>query len=319
VRACGRGAPRRHGAPFSSRPRAPESGTVAARMDLKAPEIPPWLRTPRRIAHRVYVEVQHDSIAIVAAGVAFYAVLAVLPALFIAVSLYGLFTDPGEVERQLDALLAVLPGTTAQIFDDQMRSIAETSNASLSVGFAVSLAALAWTVSNGTRALVRGVKIAYDQEEQKSRLERRDVAIGITLAAIVIGLLALAIIAAVPVWLNQFDPTDSIVTFGNFRWLLVGAGFATIAGLLYRYAPPERPGGWRSVMPGVVVAATVWTVASIGFSIYVSSFGSYNETYGTLGAAVVLLLWFWFTSLAILLGAELNETLATDRQTGSDA
>jgi membrane protein len=287
-------------------------------MDLKAPATPAWLRTPRRIAHRVYVETQHDNIAIVAAGVSFYAVLAILPALFIAVSLYGLFTDPGEVERQLDALLSVLPGASAEILDTQMRSIARTSNASLSIGFLVSVGALAWTVSNATRALVRGVKIAYDQEEEKSILERRDVAIGVTLATIVAGLLALAIIAAVPVWLSRFDPTDAVVTFGNFRWLLLGAGFAAVAGLLYRYALPKRPDGWRLVAPGIVVATVVWTIASIGFSAYVSSFGRYNEIYGTLGAAVVLLLWFWFTSLAILLGAELNEVLAIHRQADSD-
>jgi membrane protein len=284
-------------------------------MDLKVPETPGWLRTPRRIAHRVYVETQHDNIAIVAAGVAFYGVLAILPALFIAVSLYGLFTDPGEVERQLDALLGVFPGASAQILGTQMQSVAQTSSAGLSIGFAVSLAALAWTVSNATRALVRGVKIAYDQEEQKSILERRAVAIGVTLATIVGGLLALAVVAAVPVWLRRFDPTDSIVTFGNFRWLLVGAGFAAIAGLMYRFAPPRRPEGWRSVVPGTAVATVVWTVASIGFSVYVSSFGRYNEVYGTLGAAVVLLLWFWITSLAILLGAEMNEVLMVDRET----
>lgn len=287
-------------------------------MDLKVPETPTWLRTPRRIAHRLYVETQHDNLAIVAAGVAFYSVLAVLPALLIAVSLYGLFTDPAEIERQLDALLDVFPGASAQILEAQMRSIAAASTTSLSIGFATSLAALAWTVSNATRALVRGVKIAYDQEEEKSVLERRHVAVGVTIAAIVIGIVALAIIAAVPVWLSRFDPTESVVTFGNFRWLLVGAGFAAIAGLLYRFAPPRRPDGWRAVAPGIALATVVWTVASIGFSLYVSSFGRYNETYGTLGAAVVLLLWFWFTSLAIILGAELNEVLVVDPQGDPD-
>jgi len=80
-------------------------------------------------------------------------------------------------------------------------------------------------------------------------------------------------------------------------------------GLLYRYAPPIRPDGWRSVVPGVIFATVTWTAASIGFSIYVSSFANYNETHGTLGAAVILLLWFWFTSLAVILGAEVNEAL----------
>jgi membrane protein len=255
------------------------------------------------------VEARRDSIALVAAGVAFYAVLAVLPALFIAISLYGLFTDVGEAERQIDAVLKVFPGSAAQIIDTQMRSIAAASHASLSVGFFISLAVFTWTVSNATRAIVRGVKIAYDQEDGQSVLEGRAVAVGITVSAIAITLFALAIIAAVPIWLQRFDPTQAIVTFGNFRWLLVGAGFALVVGLLYRYAPPRRPDGWHTVLPGTVFATAMWTATSIGFSIYVSSLGRYNETYGTLGAAVVLLLWFWFTTLAILLGAELNEAL----------
>ncbi|MGB5730145.1 MAG: YihY/virulence factor BrkB family protein [Acidimicrobiia bacterium] len=288
-------------------------------MDLRAPNIPHWLGRPRRLFRHIRDESRRDNIVLVAAGVAFYAVLAIIPALVIAVSLYGLFTDSDEAERQIEAVLEVLPGSSSQIVETQMRSIAGTSPASLSIGFVVSLVAFAWTVSNATRAIVRGVKIAYDQEDEQSLLERRDIALGATIVGIVSMLAALALVAAVPIWLRRFDPTDAIVTFGNFRWVLVGAMFALLAGLLYRYAPPQRPKGWSDVFPGTLAATLIWTVASIGFSIYVSSFGRYNETYGTLGAAVVLLLWFWFTSLAILVGAELNEALVLDRRTGGTA
>jgi membrane protein len=285
-------------------------------MDMPKPKTPRWLDRPRRVLQEIRIEVRRDNIVLVAAGVAFYAVLAVIPALVIALSLYGLFTDLDEAERQIEAVLEVLPGSASQIIETQMRSIARTSPASLSISFGVSLVAFAWTVSNATRAIVRGVKIAYDQEDDQSLLERRDVALGATAAAIVSMLVALAVVAAVPIWLQRFDPTHAIVTFGNFRWILVGAMFALLAGLLYRYAPPQRPRGWVRLLPGMLAATAIWTVASIGFSIYVSSFGRYNETYGTLGAAVVLLLWFWFTSLAILLGAELNEALVLDREMG---
>jgi membrane protein len=295
----------------------PIAGTVLGHMDMRKTKTPAWLDRPKRISRVMRVEVRQDNIVLVAAGVAFYAVLAVIPALVIAVSLYGLFTDIDEAERQIEAVLEVLPGSASQIVETQMRSIARTSPASLSIGFAVSLVAFAWTVSNATRAIVRGVKIAYDQENEQSLLERRDVALGATVVAILAMLAALALVAAVPIWLQRFDPTDAIVTFGNSRWVLVGAIFALLAGLLYRFAPPQRPRGWGDVLPGMLAATLIWTIASIGFSIYVSSFGRYNETYGTLGAAVVLLLWFWFTSLAILVGAELNETLVLDRRSGT--
>ena len=173
----------------------------------------------------------------------------------------------------------------------------------------MSVAVFAWTVSNATRAIVKGVKIAYDQEHERSILERREVAVGVTVVGMSFMLVALALIAAVPVWLGRFDPTHAVVTFGNFRWVLVGALFAVLAGSLYRFAPPQRPPHWRAIVPGTVTATALWTVASIGFSVYVSSFGRYNETYGTLGAAVVILLWFWLTSLAILMGAELNQVI----------
>ena len=245
---------------------------------------------------------------IVAAGVAFYAVLALLPGLFIAVSLYGLFTDLDNAERQIEALLEVLPQSTTMVVEQQIRSVAVSSHTHLSLGFVVSMAALAWTVSNLTRALVKAVKIAYDQETEQSVLENRFVAIGLTLGTLVALIASLAIIAAAPIFLQRLDPTNAIVTFGNLRWLLIGIGFFAGVTLHYRYAPPNRP-NWATAFPGAILATLMWIVTSLGFSLYVASFGNYNETYGTLGAAVILLLWFWFSALAVLLGAELNEAI----------
>lgn len=271
-------------------------------------KLPPKLKDWLSIANDVRIESDHDNAVIVAAGVAFYAVLALLPGLFISVSIYGLFTDLATAERQIEALLEVLPQSSMVFVEQQMRAVADSSHARLSIGFFASVAALAWTVSNLTRALVRAVKIAYDQETERSILENRAVAIGLTFATLIVLIVSLAIIAAAPIVFGRLDPTNAIVTFGNLRWLLIGAVVFAGIGLLYRYAPPRRP-SWRSVVPGTVLATLMWVVTSLGFSIYVSSFGSYNETYGTLGAGVVLLLWFWFSALAIVIGAEFNEAL----------
>jgi len=272
-----------------------------------------WIQRPVSILLDLREEVRNDNVVIIAAGVAFYGVLAILPAAFIAISLYGLFTTPTEAERQVASLLVVLPDSVAGTLEIQMRSIAETSDASLSISFAVSVLALLWTVSNATRAMVRAIKIAYDQETERSRLEGRFVSLGLSVVAIIGGIVALALVAAAPVWLERFDPTDAIVTFSNIRWLALAVGSAFVVGFLYRYAPPHQPDGWRDVIPGVITASTLWAVTSIGFSFYVASFGSYNATYGTLGAAVVLLLWFWLTALAVVIGAELNEVLRQNR------
>ena len=190
-----------------------------------------------------------------------------------------------------------------------MRSVADASHAHLSFGFVAAIAGLLWTVSNATRALIKAVKIAYDQETERSRLENRFIAIGLTFGIIVGLVIALALIAAVPIWVGSLDPTHAVVSFGNLRYLLLVLAMAFGSGLLYRFAPPRRPEGWRAVAPGAVFATVMWTLASIGFSVYVSSFSSYNETYGALGAAVVLLLWFWLSALAIVIGAEINEAI----------
>lgn len=271
-------------------------------------QAPPTVKRWIAIANDVRIETNHDNVVIVAAGVAFYAVLALLPGLFIAVSLYGLFTDLDNAERQIESLLEVLPQSTTMVVEQQIRSVAVSSHTHLSLGFVVSMAALAWTVSNLTRALVKSVKIAYDQETEQSVLENRFVAIGLTLGTLVALIAALAIIAAAPIFLQRLDPTNAIVTFGNLRWLLIGIGFFAGVTLLYRYAPPNRP-SWATAFPGAILATLMWIVTSLGFSLYVASFGNYNETYGTLGAAVILLLWFWFSALAVLLGAELNEAI----------
>ena len=283
--------------------------TTFPAMEIDRLPVPRIVKDWLHIADEVRVESAHDNVVIVAAGVAFYALLAVIPGLFLAVTVYGLFTDTAEAERQIDALIEILPASSAAVLEAQVREIAATSHASLSVGFGLSIAALLWTVSNATRAIVRAVKIAYDQEDQRSILERRDVAIGLTFGVVVMIIISLAIIAAVPVWVSSLDPDHSFVSLHNLRWILVAVGFAVVVGLLYRFAPPDRPDTLRHVVPGVILASVLWLVSSFGFSFYVSSFGSYNETYGALGAAVVLMLWFWFTALSVILGAELNEVL----------
>ena len=275
--------------------------------------MPQWVHRTTSILLQLREEVRNDNVVMVSAGVAFYGVLAILPATFIAISLYGLFTTVSEAERQIASLLVVLPESVAGTLEIQMRTIAATSDSSLSLGFAVSVLALLWTVSNATRATVRAIKIAYDQETEKSVLEGRMVSLGMTVVVIIGAIMALALVAAAPIWLQRFDPTDTIVTVGNIRWLALVAGSAFVIGFLYRYAPPRQPDGWRDVVPGVLAATTLWVVTSFGFSYYVASFGSYNATYGTLGAAVVLLLWFWLSALAVVFGAELNEVLRSQR------
>ena len=257
-----------------------------------------WLRALQKL--------QAEGTTLIAAGVAFFAALAVIPAMAIAVSMYGIFTSPSEAESHVDALLGVMPETTARALEAQINPIADFSHFHLSLSLIVSVAALLWTVSNATRALVRAVVIASGQRHLRSPLETRLASIGLTVVVVVIVTAAVALIAAVPIWLRAIDRTGAVVTFENLRWALIVVLFGGGIGLLYRAAPAIRPESWRAVLPGTAIATGLWLAISLGFSYYVSAFGRYNQTYGALGAGAVLLLWFWLSSLVVILGAQIN-------------
>jgi membrane protein len=253
---------------------------------------------------------QAESSTLVAAGVAFFASLAVIPAMAIAVSVYGIFTNPQEAESHVDALLGVMPEATARALEAQIRPVADFSHFNLSLSLIVSVVALLWTVSNATRAMVRAVVIAYGQRHLRSPLETRLASIGLTVVVITVATAAVGVVAAIPIWLSVVDRTHALVNFANLRWGLIVILFGGGIALLYRFAPPTRPESWRAVLPGAVAATGLWLAISFGFSTYVSEFGRYNETYGALGAGAVLLLWFWLSSLVVILGAHFNALLA---------
>ena len=275
----------------------------------------PRINELRRIARGVVSEARRDNITLVAAGVSFYAVLAVLPGVILVLSIYGLFTDLAEAERQIDAVLAAFPGAAERLIDEQMRLVADASHPHLTVGSAISVLALFWTVSNAVKATVQAVKIAYNEEDKKSALESRAVVLALSAAALVTGILSLAIVAALPIWLSTLDSDHVVVSFGHLRWLLILGAYATISGILYRFAPPTRPSTIKAILPGLAFATTMWMAASFSFSTYVASFGRYNETYGGLGGFVILMRWFWLATLAVIIGAEINAVIARDHST----
>jgi membrane protein len=251
-------------------------------------------------------KIRNDNVSLLAAGVAFFGALAVIPASVIAVSAYGVFTSPGEAEAHVEALLEVLPETTARTLEAQIHPIADFSHLHLSLGLILSVLALLWTVSNLTRAIVRAVVIASGQGESRSPLESRLASLGLSLLVITVVTAAVAVIAAVPVWLSALDPDHAIVTFSNMRWVLIAGLFGGGILALYRTSLPVRPESWRAALPGALIATGLWVVFSIGFSVYVSQFASYNVKYGALGAGAVLLLWFWLSSIVVILGAQIN-------------
>jgi membrane protein len=253
-----------------------------------------------------------------AGGVAFFAFLAVFPALIAAVTIYGLVADPAQVAAQVESLAGTLPQAAQPLIADQMNAVVASSSGALGVGLVISLLAALWSASSGTGNLIQAVNLAYDEQESRGFLKLRGIALLLTLGAIVFVLVTLALVAVVPPVLDAVGlGVVGTVLAQVVRWvLLVGVVIVALA-VVYRMAPDRDAPRFRWVSAGALVAAALWILGSVGFSLYVNNFGSYNKTYGALAGVVVLLLWLYLTSYIVLLGAEINAE--AERQTRRDS
>ncbi len=255
--------------------------------------------------------VKEDYVQLNAAGVAFFAFLAFIPTLVALVAVYGLVADPGAIEQRVEDLSGALPEEVRQLLVQQLTAITETASGALTLSLFVSVVLALWSASSGMGHFMGALTQAYGGGPPRSFLAKRLLALAFTLGGVMFAAVAIGVITALPAVLAAVGIT------GGLRWLLmlavwplVGAGLLVALAVLYRYAPNrEYTPPWRWVSPGAVLATVAWLIASVGFQIYVANFGSYNETYGSLGAIVVLLLWLWISALAILVGAVLNHIL----------
>jgi membrane protein len=261
-----------------------------------------------------------DHVSVVAAGVAFFALLALFPAITAVISVTALVLDPAQIEAQMEELAGVLPEDAASIIQGQAQDVASGAETGLGLAAIFGVLLALYGASKGMKSLIEGMNIAYDEPESRSFIKYNAVALALTLFLIFGFLVAIGAIIVLPIvvgWIGLPDGITALVDYA--RWpilaLLVMLGLAVI----YRFGPSREDATWRWVSPGAVVATILWVLASIGFEIYVRNFGNYNETYGTLGGVIVLLTWLWVSALIVLLGAELNAEIEhqTQRDTTS--
>jgi membrane protein len=271
----------------------------------------------RDIAWRVKDKMAKDKLSIVSAGVAFYALWAVFPALVAMVAIYGMVADTQQVEQQVSAMAAILPPQAAEMLRTQMHSIVQTSGAALGVGAVLGLLFALWSASVGIRTLMEALNVCYDEEEKRSTLKFYGTALLLTLGAIVAVVIAIGTVVVLPAvlgFLGLGSVVENLIAYA--RWPLLAVLVMFGLAVLYRYGPSRDQPQWRWVSPGVVVATLIWIVGSALFSLYVTNFGSYNQTYGAMGAVIILLTWFLLSAYAVLIGAELNAEM--ERQTKKD-
>jgi membrane protein len=292
------------------------SDAQAAGREAERPsEIPPrgWFA----VLKRVKAEVKEDNVPLLAAGVAFYAMLAIFPAIIAVVTVYGMVADPAQVKSQVNELAKSLPAGADQLLTEQLTNVVNAGRQSLSIGLALSLLALLWSVSSGVQGLVKSLNVIYDERETRGFVKLRGLSLLLTLGAIVVAVIALALIAVFPNFVESLglgQAGELAASIG--RWVFLAALVLVALAVLYRLAPDRANPRWRWVSWGAVVALALWLLGSVGFSWYVDNFGKYNQTYGALAAVIILLLWLFLSAFAILLGAELDAE--TERQTARD-
>jgi membrane protein len=269
------------------------------------------------ILWRVWEEIGQDRVMAVAAGVTFYGLLAIFPAIAAFVSLYGLVADPGEIEGHLAAMSTVMPGGAIQIVGEQVKRIASQGEGSLGFGFAAGLAVSLWSANAGMKAVFDALNVVYDEEEKRSFIKLNAQSLLFTVGAIIFLLTAIVATAVLPHLFDYIGLGKALEwTLAIGRWPLLLVLVVLGLAVLYRWGPSRDKAEWKWVTPGSLLAAVLWLVGSMLFSWYAANFGSYNETYGSLGAVVGFMTWMWISTIVILLGAEVNAEM--EHQTAKD-
>ena len=276
--------------------------------------MPGW----KDILVRSWGEVTGNNIFLISGGVTYAMLLALFPALAALVSIYGLLMDPSQIERQVAALSTVLPKESAQMIGSELHQLVTASSGSLSLSAGAALVLALWSASRGMSGLITAFDIAYEQKETRGFFKFNAVAIGLTVLLLIGGTIIIALVGVLPAVL-QFVGLASVTKWLVLilEWPILIIVVMTGLAVLYRYAPNRETPHWRWVSPGAIIATFLWLLGSVGFSIYVTNFNSYNKTYGSLGGVVVLLTWLYLSAFVALFGAVINAQ--SERQTKADS
>ena len=307
--AAGGGSP---GASHETDPSAVDNGQQGRQAEAPQ-QIPPkgWMA----IAKRTAKEVKQDQVPLLGAGVAFYALLSLFPAIIAGVSIYGLVADPQTVRDQIDKLTEMLSPSTADLVGEQIKQVTSGAGGALGLATVIGILTALWSASSGMKALITGVNLAYDEGETRKFVKLRGLSILLTLGAMLLLTVAGATIAGFPPIADNL-PVALQWVVSILRFVVLAVLLILGLAVLYRYAPNRDEPKWTWVSWGSVVATVLWVLASIGFSIYVNSFGNYNKTYGALAGIIILMFWLYLTAVIVLVGAELNTEM--ELQTARD-
>ncbi len=275
------------------------------------------LRGWRDILVRTYQQIDEDRLLATAAGVVFYGLLAIFPAITALVSSYGLFADPATISNNLQSLAVMLPEGSFGIVQDQISRVTAQPPTQLGLTFAIGLAIALWSANAGMKAVIEALNVVYDEREKRGFFMLNAVSLLFTIGAIVSLLVMVSAVIAIPLALERLGlgaETEAIIAWG--RWPVIVLLLLAALAVLYRFGPSRTAARWEWLSPGATVAALLWLAGSALLSWYLSNFGNYNATYGSLGAVIGLMMWMWMSAIIVLCGAELNSEI--EHQTAAD-
>ncbi|HRO14491.1 MAG TPA: YihY/virulence factor BrkB family protein [Paracoccus sp. (in: a-proteobacteria)] len=260
-----------------------------------------------KIAKRVWTEFSHDRVTSVAGGVTFFGLLALFPAITALVSIYGLIADRSTMMQDLSSLTTILPGSAVDLIAQQTQSIVSAPATALSLAGVFSILLALWSANGGMKALIEALNVAWFEREKRGFIKLNLISLTLTLGAILTVILLIGIIAVVPAVLTLVVAGPLVENLVSIlRWpLMMGVLLLGLA-VIYRWGPNKEDAHWQWITPGAVLATVGLIVASMLFSWYAANFANYNKTYGSLGAAVVLMIWLWIGAIVVMTGAELN-------------
>ncbi|MGM4893662.1 YihY/virulence factor BrkB family protein [Tardiphaga sp. 839_C3_N1_4] len=276
----------------------------------------PWTGW-KDVLWRTYEQINDDRLLAIAAGVVFFGLLAVFPAITALVSCYGLFADASTISDNLQTLALMLPDGSFQIVQDQIARVLANGPAKLGLTFLFGLALALWSANAGVKAVIDALNVVYGEREKRSFIKLNMLSLAFTTGAITALLLMVSAVVALPLTLDRIGlATDSKTIISLARWPLLLLIVVLALGILYRFGP-SRPGArWEWLSIGTLAAALLWLAGSALLSWYLSNFGNYSVTYGSLGAAIGLMMWMWMSAIIVLCGAELNSEI--EHQTAVD-
>ena len=280
------------------------------------------LKIPRAgwkdILWRTYAQIDEDRLLAIAAGVVFYGLLAVFPAITALVSCYGLFANPSTIGANLQTLSLMLPEGSFQIVQDQIARVLDKDNTALGATFLFGLGLAIWSANAGVKAVIDALNVVYEEREKRGFIRLNLVSLAFTSGGIAALLLMVGAVVALPLLLDHVGLAPESQTIVSLaRWPLLFVFLLLALGVLYRFGPSRRAPRWEWLSVGTLAAALLWIAGSTLLSWYLSNFGNYNATYGSLGAAIGLMMWMWMSAIIVLCGAELNSEI--EHQTALDS